>query len=66
VHLVGFYSILVKVIPPLYEFGVACESNIPPLKIVPPTAVTKSETNLHHKPSHFWGNGTKVKEYLPE
>jgi len=53
---------LVKIFSPLYEIGVACESNIQPLKIVPLTAVTKSETNLHHKPSHFWGNETKVKE----
>jgi hypothetical protein len=57
---------LVKIFSPLYEIGVSCESNIPPLKIAPLTAVTKYETNLHHKPSHFWGNRTKVKEYLPE
>jgi len=50
----------------LYESGVAWESNIPTLKIVAVAAATKSETNLHHKPSRVWGSGTKAKEYLPE
>jgi len=43
---------LVKMFSLVYENGVARESNIPSPKIVAVAAATKSETNLHHKPSH--------------
>lgn len=57
---------MVKIFTLKYENGVACESNIALVKIIVLAVATKTETNLHHKPSHFWSTGTGVKEYLPE
>jgi hypothetical protein len=44
---------LVKIFTLKYENGVACESNIALVKIIVLAVATKTETNLHHKPSHF-------------